>query len=545
MSLRIAIVAIALAVASLALAQATPPPGGTPAGPGSEPLPQQTEPPPPPSIQPEPAPPPPETTVPAQPAPPAMAMPPSSEQKAASTGADGSNTPSKNEEPAPPDLSEPLAGWSDGTLFMRSADNQFLLFPNGRLQVDTYIFKRNTNQMPNDSFLLRRARLEAFGWIGPWFGFNIAGDFASAPPAAADPVAQSWIATTDNYIMIAPYQNLAMLQVGQYDAPFTLENRTSDKYFDFMERSLTVRTFGIPSNKEVGAMVHGLLPNSVALYSIGMFNGDGQNFYNVDNKFDFMGRVWISPANIAGLKAIENAEIGASYWHGTRGATGLAFKPFTTQGGFAFSTTSWTTTMMTGMTSTMTKNELHQNGVLNAWALEADLPIMHRAGVRFEYVHKKQDLSIDNVTTAGTAMPLGPAQLDGFSLYGEAWFWIVGDDSIIGPPGLQLPPRWKQFGTKPPQHGVMIATRVERLDARIKSAMPMGGPSIGDSSSNDQTAMTSWEVGLNYWYSKRFRATVNGILNWIDGNAAGVASAKTKNGGKMEDELLFRLAVAL
>src|SRR6185369_5514081 len=111
---------------------------------------------------------------------------------------------------------------------------------------------------------------------GPWFFYNIAGDFALGAPSGPDPVAQSWSETTDDFVGIAPWGNVAMLQVGQYDAPFTLENRTSDKYFDFMERSLTVRAFGVPSNKETGGMFHGYDEKKHFFYSIGLFNGDGQ-----------------------------------------------------------------------------------------------------------------------------------------------------------------------------------------------------------------------------------------------------------------------------
>lgn len=57
--------------------------------------------------------------------------------------------------------------------------------------------------------------------------------------------------------------------------------------------------------------------------------------------------------------------------------------------------------------------------------------------------------------------------------------------------------------------------------------------------------MTSFELGVNYWYSKHFRATVNFILNRLDGNVKAIDNAQTKNGGKTEDELLFRLAAAL
>src|SRR5438132_8817691 len=72
--------------------------------------------------------------------------------------------------PAPTAANEPLAGWSEGTAFIRSADNSFILFPSGRLHIDGYLFRHPTNsKLPTNSFLLRRARLELFGWIGDWF----------------------------------------------------------------------------------------------------------------------------------------------------------------------------------------------------------------------------------------------------------------------------------------------------------------------------------------------------------------------------------------
>ena len=64
---------------------------------------------------------------------------------------------------------------------------------------------------------------------------------------------------TDVFINIGPTPWFNF-QVGQFDAPFTLENRTSDKYFDFMERSLAVRAFAVPNNKEDGIMLWGYLP---------------------------------------------------------------------------------------------------------------------------------------------------------------------------------------------------------------------------------------------------------------------------------------------
>src|SRR5882672_4677 len=68
---------------------------------------------------------------------------------------------------------DPIAGISDGGAFLRSRDNSLVLMPNGRLQVDYYGYARPTADMPNNTLLLRRARLELAGWVGPWFFFNL------------------------------------------------------------------------------------------------------------------------------------------------------------------------------------------------------------------------------------------------------------------------------------------------------------------------------------------------------------------------------------
>ena len=54
--------------------------------------------------------------------------------------------------------------------------------------------------------------------------------------------------------------------------------------------------------------------------------------------------------------------------------------------------------------------------------------------------------------------------------------------------------------------------------------------------------MTSWELGVNYWRSKRFRATANYILNHFDGDTPFITGLK---GNKTEHEFAFRLGIAL
>src|SRR5262249_3914997 len=146
-------------------------------------------------------------------------------------------------------------------------------------------------------------------------------------------------------------------------------------------------------------------------YSIGVFNGDGQNFRNVDNDADLIGRVWIAPLRFAAaVPALEAAEVGGSFWLGQRGGNRLALGNLSTQGGFAFTSNKGSF----GMAKTPT--ELHQHHDLRVYAFEADLPIAHKYGVRFEYVNKTQDLDIDDVSNAaaGKLAVLGTAKLDGW-----------------------------------------------------------------------------------------------------------------------------------
>jgi len=437
---------------------------------------------------------------------------------------------------------DPLAGVSDGTIFLRSPDDAFVFFPNGRLQLDTYVF-HSDNKTPNDTFLIRRARLELAGWIAGVAFFHLAGDFAAGVPATSGvPAVQSNLNATDTFIALAPLGTLAMLQVGQYDAPFTLENRTSDKYFDFMERSITVRAFGIPDNKEIGAMVHGYDGPRRFMYSLGLFNGDGQNFRNLDTHFDWMGRGWIAPFAFMGDGPLHDVAIGGSFWTGERVNT-LAPTSLTTQGGFAFlSFSQFTTSMTSGMPNTPV--QFRQSGRMKAFAGELNVPIAHKYGLRYELVWRDSPLAEDSIATNGTGTSLGGATFRGYSMYGELWYWALGDDLIIGDQqGLEPYPRYKKFGTSPPRNGLMLAFRFEYLNTDVTedataAALALGNPAVG------KTQATAYELGVNYWRSKRFRASFNYVLNHFHRGADATPFLNALPSAN-EHEFLFRLAIAL
>jgi hypothetical protein len=282
----------------------------------------------------------------------------------------------------------------------------------------------------------------------------------------------------------------------------------------------------------MGAMVSGYDEDRRFYYSLGVFNGDGQNFRNVDNNFDVMMRGWVAPLAFAGIPQLHDVEVGASFWTGDR-QNGLILPTQTTQGGFAFLNPSW------NYNNGTVPAQLHQFGRLNAFAVELNIPVEHKYGARYEFVWKHQPLAATNGAPAPVV--LGGVNLKGYSMYGELFFWALGDDRIIGDvQGLQPYTRFKKLGVKPPQDGLMLAFRIEYLDETISeesdaAAAMLADPVLG------QTKVMVYELGVNYWHSKRFRATFNYLLNRFSGDTPQIKKLKSPN----EQEFLFRLAIAL
>jgi len=284
-------------------------------------------------------------------------------------------------------------------------------------------------------------------------------------------------------------------------------------------------------------MLTGYDDNRTFYYAAGLFNGDSQNFKNVDSQFDGMARLWFAPFAAGGPEVLHDVAFGGSVWRGDRENT-LALPTQTTEGGFTFlSFNSYNSTVA----GTRIPVQLRQVGLMRAYAAEVNVPIAHRGGVRAEYVWKHSNLSEDDVSNPAAPKILGGASLEGWSAYGELWFWILGDDRIIGDQqGVQPYTRWRGMKPSPVRDGLMLALRAERLEEQVAleqdaETRNLGDPSVGT------TRVTSYALGLNYWHSKRFRATVNLVLNHFEGNTAQINNLDSPT----ERELLFRLAIAL
>jgi hypothetical protein len=515
---------------------------------------------------------PPPTEAPAAATPPAPAAVPSWDQPAARTA---NVRPQAAQEP-PAML--PLAGYANGSFFLRDPHDWFVLFPKGRLQVDWYNFlnrgdvpagvvpNSSGDPRPKDTLFVRRARIELQGTFIGHFDFHIAGEFTTTPATG------SLGALADAYL-IADYLSFLKIQAGQFDAPFSLENRTADKYIDFIERGPSVRYLAVPANKELGAMAWGWLPKQIAYYSIGIFNGDLQNFKNQDNWGTVMGRAFVAP--VAWLPAAEknkwmrDIEVGASFWWqhegnlggaigGASGGTQNDLTPMSTTGGFGFFSTNYN--VATDGAGNNIRAHLVPSGSTLKWAVEARIPVW-KFGVQGELVHVSQDLlsyydsvNVPNAMTGkwsggpfSRSAPKAGGNLDGYGGYIEAFAWILGDVNFLETPGLEPMPHIKTFApAKEPMWGLRVLARYERVSLNVSGLPglvdPTSGTTTGDAAVGNYK-LDTFGLGLDAWGTRHVRLTVNYFMNRIDGDSPLVS--KNLFYRRAEHELLFRFAVAL
>jgi hypothetical protein len=416
---------------------------------------------------------------------------------------------------------DPLAGLSGERAFLRAPSNEIVLFPGLLLQVEGAFYPRGGSF--DSGFSLRRARVELAGWMGPMFYFDLQGDFAPgggpAAPGARPP--------TDAYAAFAPVGDLFIVQAGQFDAPFSLENRTLEAYLPFVERSLAVRALTVPSNKDLGVMAHGTDDARMIYYSGGVFNGEGPELGNADNKFDVIGRVSVAPLARSSIGLLREASLGASAWYGQHVA-GRAFPTQRTPGGFVFFNPVWTGTGGTTL-------DLLEGGSTLSLGGELNLPIGHQFGLRAEGFLKNQDLAESSIAADGTPVAtMALAKLKGTGAYGEAWVWLLGDDRLLPRPGFELPVRLSRLAEPPAEHGLMLAARGDFLQEDLTSTnVQLSDPNLAT------TRLVAATFGVNYWYGRRVRLTFDYVLTLFSGSTERIKMTMATNGTAQHEVLLL------
>jgi hypothetical protein len=435
------------------------------------------------------------------------------------------------------------SGYHDDHFYLRSPDDDFRLFVQARVHVDwSHSFGAGVTSLPpgstvNDGFFLRRARFEMGGEFFRVWQWQLGVEFAPSALSnpAANTVSQSCTpspttgaltcvnretavdattvspAPTDVFVNYGP-STWANVQVGQYYLPFTMENRISDNTTMFLERSMAVRDLGAPLQRDIGAMFWGESPDNVFYYAGGVFNGDGPNRPNVDNRYDLSGRVLARPLARTVSSNTKWAQIGLSARGGSRDAklVGYDEPAMTTQEGFTF----WRPTYTD---SYGRLNHIIPSG--RQWALGADayvpFGIVEISG-EFVYSHSDTREALDGLQLSPFTQRLG--RLDGYAYYLQGAVWLRGTPELLGYPSYAKPVHLDLTKVDaPPEHGLQAAARFEQLHVNYDGSS-RGGTDDSKTPTGD-IDVTSFTLGLTYWATRHMRVSLNYGAYFFPGSA--------------------------
>lgn len=438
----------------------------------------------------------------------------------------------------------PLAGYHGGLFYLRDADDNYRLYLQGRAHVDFYSYAgpgvSDTTLKP--TLFLRRARPEISGEFFHHVWFMLAGDFgataidnprgtnetsAAAPGMAPSASSGRYASAQTPRVSAAPSdvflnfqaEKWLNVQVGQFDAPFTMENRTSEKWgTPFMERSLVVRDVAVPTQKQIGLMLWGEAFKMLN-YSVGLFDGDGQNRLNVDSRGDLFARAYVMPL-ASRSDALKNLEFGVSVREGSRDPHYVNYDvpALTTQGQYAFWNPTYTSS--TGLTHIVYSGR--QSGIAGEVRIPYRLVDLTAEAV---YIDKHTREATD-----GTQSLPSPrfGSLRGSSYYVEFGYWPLGNRDINGVPGVQNPPHldFKKADKPTPERALQLLAKWEQLRLNYSSARRSG--SADPRNIDGDIRVDAFSLGANYWLTKHLRLTVNYVLNLFPDS--GPVSASPKGG---------------
>ena len=185
-------------------------------------------------------------------------------------------------------------------LKIESADGKNSIKLSGRVQLDTRSFDHDNDA---DTFDIRRAYLGVSGKVGQYYEYKLVGSFSDSTKL------------DEGYLNINWWKPV-QFQFGQFKTPLSLEERTSSRFTNFMERSY-VNNDSLTTGKEQGVMIHGN-PKDWIGYGVGAINGLGQNTDNKNgdsDKFQYVAHVDANLAKPLGYKnQVMHVGLNGSYW---------------------------------------------------------------------------------------------------------------------------------------------------------------------------------------------------------------------------------------
>ena len=172
---------------------------------------------------------------------------------------------------------------SDGRVEIASGDGAHSLRLRGLIQGDFRGYDAAND--PNDTFLLRRTRLMVEGKFARNFNYVIQPEFAGT------------VQILDAYVNVG-FSPALQMRFGKFKTPVGLEQLQSDAAAFFSERSVAT---GLTPGRDVGLQISGDVVENRLNYTLGVFNGvpDGGNNVTGSSDFDsdklFVARLFATP----------------------------------------------------------------------------------------------------------------------------------------------------------------------------------------------------------------------------------------------------------
>jgi phosphate-selective porin OprO/OprP len=184
-------------------------------------------------------------------------------------------------------------------IYVQQRGSEIKLVLGGFIQVnfedsDAFAFNGNFGQSAiKDRFRLRRARVNLTGDFAEQFDFKVEGDFGQNDGTNNNRTAFSG---TDIWLNWHQFPG-AQIKIGQFKAPFGLDQLTPDTSLYTIERTLP--TGAITPDRQIGVQLWGMpftniwpRQKDLLTYYAGIFNGNGKNTtVNDNNNFMYVGRL--------------------------------------------------------------------------------------------------------------------------------------------------------------------------------------------------------------------------------------------------------------
>lgn len=436
--------------------------------------------------------------------------------------------------------------YSDGTFYLRSKNDNIVLFPGGRAHIDTYAFagpgvkdyqRSNGTGLKADMFF-RRFILELGGLVrGKWF-FYMGGNFA--PTRVDDNEASTPAANVyDGWLGYAAGPEFKILG-GQFNTPVSMENTTSSRWLDLMERSITAR-LASPYNKDIGVMAFGSLNDGLFDYFLAAVGGDGMNRMSVDNRWDGNGRFVFRPLATSRKDALKKLHIGASGRYGHRDPDYVWYEApaISSPGGYNF----WSA----AYGKAPNRVRIIPSGAQLAVGGEAYVPL-ENFDLRFEgfyFDEHRREAPLDVAVT----QTLRSGALKGTSWYAQLSWWPWGSPRVNGDPGTFGTPKLPKDSGREAPGGLQIVARYEQVRLKYDSNTIAGDTKGSLDAKFSDIKINAYQLGVNYWATKHVRVTAEYSLYQTpkDQQALAPGARGTANDADatLLHELSFRLGLAL